>query len=93
MERPGPTASHSRRIWGFRAVPEMVYPEAAVRRPLRPGSPASLLAGVGATGSDGRAQFREDIASREPLSPGLPHAPAKVNAGSACIWSAQAGES
>jgi hypothetical protein len=37
------------------AVPEMVYPEAAVHRPLRP------------TGSDGREQFREDIASQEPL--------------------------
>jgi hypothetical protein len=37
------------------AVLEMLYPEAAVHRLLRP------------TGSDGREQFREDIASREPI--------------------------
>src|ERR1035437_2516243 len=44
-----------------------MYLEAPARRPLRPGPPASLLAGGGAVGSDGMAQFREDIVSREPL--------------------------
>ncbi len=39
------------------AVPEMVYPEVAIHRPLR------------LTGSDGQEQFRKGIAFREPLQP------------------------
>ena len=52
--------------WPSGRCRRMLYPEAAALGPPRPGSPASLLAGVGVR-SDGSDQIRKDISSLEQL--------------------------